>query len=356
MEEWFDEGVPHSPKGKKRKKDYKLMKVEQYVFDDTTLRVLYKLRRRGVLKGLGGPVSAGKESIVFHAIGGSASGCDEIALKMYKVSTSNFNAMLEYIIGDPRFDNIKKDRRSVVFTWARKEFKNLKRAYNAGVSVPRPVAYDKNVLVMEFIGENGVAAPRLKDVPDDMLREEAERIFERIIQNVRRLYEGNLVHADLSEFNILLKFAGERSYEEKKHKSTRKVNGNVKEDDENGRKNVKTERVEMKRDGPEYQAEDDQDEDVEDVAYDEEELCEECADEEDGRDEEDERGEAGFEMSEDMLRDAEPVFIDFGQALLLAHPRAMDFLLRDIKNITSFFNKLGLDVHYEDVYERIMSA
>ncbi|RLG37158.1 hypothetical protein DRN79_03670, partial [Methanosarcinales archaeon] len=122
------------------------------------------------------------------------------------------------------------------------------------------------------------------------------------------------------------------------------------------RKNVKIEREEMKRDGPEYQDEDDQDEDVEDVAYDGEELCEECADEEDGRDEEDERGEAGFEMSEDMLRDAEPVFIDFGQALLLAHPRAMDFLLRDIKNITSFFNKLGLDVHYEDVYERIMSA
>jgi RIO kinase 1 len=64
------------------------------------------------------------------------------------------------------------------------------------------VVLRKNILLMTFIGKNGVPAPRLKDakLSDEKLRE----MYMQCILAMRRLYqEGHLVHADLSEYNIL---------------------------------------------------------------------------------------------------------------------------------------------------------
>ncbi len=210
IERWVSER--QLPKGKRRKKDFRDRKTEQYVFDIPTLETLYKFAQKGILTALGGPISRGKESVIFHAIGAEE---EELALKIYKINTANFNAMLDYIIGDPRFQHIKKDHRSIVFAWARKEFKNLKRAVDAGVRVPRPIICDNNVLIMEFIGKDGVPAPRLKDIPEDILISDVnpEELFLRIISAIKALYEkGTLVHADLSEFNIVMKGYVEREF------------------------------------------------------------------------------------------------------------------------------------------------
>ncbi len=201
---WLKREERPLPKGKKRKKDYREFKTEEYVFEPTTLETLYKFAKRGIIKALGGPVSRGKEAIVFHALGDAD---EELAIKIYKLSTSNFNAMLDYIMGDPRFTHIKKDRRSVVFTWARKELKNLKRASDAGVPVPRPIACINNVLIMEFVGEGGIAAPRLRDIPPEVLTRdfELEELLKLITSYLKALYkDAGMVHADLSEFNILM--------------------------------------------------------------------------------------------------------------------------------------------------------
>ena len=211
IEKWVSDR--QLPKGKRRKKDYRDRKTEQYVFDIPTLETLYKFSNKGIITALGGPISRGKESVIFHALGAEE---EELAIKMYKISTANFNAMLDYIIGDPRFKNIKKDHRSTIFAWARKEFKNLNRAFDAGVRVPQPIVCDKNVLIMEFIGKEGIAAPRLKDIPVDILKDdfEPEELFLRIITSVKTLYEkGKLVHADLSEYNIVMKGYVEREFE-----------------------------------------------------------------------------------------------------------------------------------------------
>lgn len=196
------------PTGKWRKKDFCDRKTEGYVLDVSTLETLYKFSNKGLLKALGGPISRGKEAVIFHALGVEK---DELAIKVYKVNTATFNLMRDYIVGDPRFENIKKDHRSIIFAWARKEYKNLKRARNAGICVPEPVACDKNVLLMEFIGKDEIAAPRLKDIPVEILEEdfELDELFHRIISAVKTLYEkGTMVHADLSEFNILMKGYG----------------------------------------------------------------------------------------------------------------------------------------------------
>jgi RIO kinase 1 len=84
----------------------------------------------------------------------------------------------------------------------KKEFKNLERAYLAGVRVPKPIAFLNNVLVMEFIGSDATPSPMLKSVT----LSQPEEVFRDLLINVKKLYcRANLVHADLSEYNILVK-------------------------------------------------------------------------------------------------------------------------------------------------------
>ncbi len=202
VEKWISER--QAPRGKWRKKDFRDRKTEQYVFDVPTLETLYKFAQKGLITALGGPISRGKESVIFHALGAEEK---ELAIKLYKMNTATFNAMADYILGDPRFKGIKKDHRSIIFAWARKEYKNLMRALEAGVRVPTPLACDRNVLIMEFIGRDGIAAPRLRDVPAELLTEAIglEELFQQIVAAMKLLYtKAELVHADLSEFNILL--------------------------------------------------------------------------------------------------------------------------------------------------------
>ena len=50
----------------------------------------------------------------------------------------------------------------MVRTWAEKEMRNLVRMYTAGLQVPEPILLRGHVLLMEFIGEDGWPAPKLK--------------------------------------------------------------------------------------------------------------------------------------------------------------------------------------------------
>jgi RIO kinase 1 len=170
------------------------------VFDDAALMALYGLAKKGYIDAMGGSVSTGKEANVFHAI---SKEYGEVAVKIFMMSTANFNAMKEYILGDPRFTGIKHAKRDIILAWAKKEFKNLLRAKEAGVRVPEPYVVKRNILLMEFMGKDGIPMPQLKDVI--MAQDDAERIFNRIVEYMNLLYvKANLVHADLSEYNILV--------------------------------------------------------------------------------------------------------------------------------------------------------
>lgn len=185
-----------------RIKDSDQREVFADVFDTATLMALYDLSRKGYIDALGGSVSTGKEANIFHAVS-KKDDLLEIAVKIYMISTANFNAMKEYILGDPRFAGIKQNKRDIIFAWAKKEFKNLKRAEDAGIRVPKPYITKRNILLMEFIGKDGIPMPQLKDV--NLSQEEAQNIFNRIIEYMNLLYsKAKLVHADLSEYNILV--------------------------------------------------------------------------------------------------------------------------------------------------------
>ncbi|RLG26350.1 serine protein kinase RIO [Methanosarcinales archaeon] len=183
-----------------KERDSDERKVTENVFDNATLKTLYHLSNSGHIKAFGGPISTGKEANVFQATGKDDR---EIAVKIYRISSSNFKAILGYIIGDHRFDNVKRTKKEIIIAWARKEFQNLLRARNAEIRVPKPVKVERNVLLMEFIGEDGIASPQLRDVRPT--KKDAEKIFEEIIEYMRRLYQdAGMVHGDLSEYNILI--------------------------------------------------------------------------------------------------------------------------------------------------------
>lgn len=201
----FDEDlIDRVARRKERKvlKDSELAEVLEEVFDYWTVKAIYKLMNKGVISKIYGAVAAGKESRVYW--GESPSG-DSIAVKIFLVTTAEFRrGRLKYIEGDPRFRMARKDMRSIVRLWCHKEYRNLKRAYEHGIRVPKPYAHLENVLIMEFIdaGAPGVPAPLIKDLPP----ENPEKSFREILGYVEKMYrDAKLVHADLSEYNILNK-------------------------------------------------------------------------------------------------------------------------------------------------------
>ncbi|CAN8284203.1 unnamed protein product [Cochlearia groenlandica] len=174
--------------------------VEQ-VLDPRTRMVLFRMLNRGVFNDVNGCISTGKEANVYHA---TKSDGAELAIKVYKTSVLVFKDRDRYVQGDYRFRHgyCRHNPRKMVKTWAEKEHRNLKRLQAAGIRCPVPILLRLHVLVMEFIGRDGWAAPRLKDasLSLDKLR---ESYLELIIQ-MRTLYQKcKLVHGDLSEYNIL---------------------------------------------------------------------------------------------------------------------------------------------------------
>lgn len=173
--------------------------VGSEVFDRLTLQTLYKLAKMGYINQLQGAISTGKEANVFKGIDDEG---NFVAVKIYRVGTSDFKKMQYYIQGDPRFNVRTSNKRQLINTWVTKELRNLTRAQEAGVGVPRPLIAKNNVLVMEFIGD------KLGN-PAQLLRHSKitnpEHVAEQILKYVKILYnDANLVHGDLSGYNILI--------------------------------------------------------------------------------------------------------------------------------------------------------
>lgn len=232
-----------------RIRDADQWKVRDDVFDEVTLLALYKLIHKKMITGVGGSISTGKEANVLY---GEKDG-DALAIKIYMIRTANFKAMTEYIDGDPRFSNVRRTRKEIIFAWTKKEFSNLSRARDAGVRVPAPYAFDRNILLMEFLGEEGHAYTQLRYAEMD----DPPAVYQSVVGDMKLLFsKAKLVHADLSEYNIL--WDGERHY-----------------------------------------------------------------------------------------------VIDMGQAVTLDHPRALQFLMRDVRNVNRFFSTFGDIVEDKSLFESI---
>ncbi len=169
-------------------------KTYKGVFDLFTEETLHRLIGKQLFDGLESPIFIGKESNVFTSLKNS----EKRIVKIYRLETCNFNRMYDYLKYDFRFQNLKKQKRKVILTWVQREYRNLLVARDAGVKVPTPLAVLNNVLVLEFIGDRN-PAPQLKDAGP----KNPKKFFKQVIEEIKRLYKAKLVHADLSQFNIL---------------------------------------------------------------------------------------------------------------------------------------------------------
>ncbi|MBN1502834.1 serine protein kinase RIO [Candidatus Woesearchaeota archaeon] len=168
-------------------------KVYKNVFDKFTIHTLFKLISQGHFDGLHGPHKIGKESNIYLAEKDKRF----VIVKIYRLETCNFNKMYSYIRSDPRYIGLQKKRRKIIFAWVQREYRNLLKAREV-INVPTPYVFLNNVLVMEMIGDSGPALMIKDHVPSN-----TKLFFNLTIDSIRRLYKAGLIHADLSEFNIL---------------------------------------------------------------------------------------------------------------------------------------------------------
>lgn len=186
--------------------------TSEQVLDPRTRMLLLQMINRGIVSEIHGCLSTGKEANVYHAM--SVSEDEDAApihraIKVYKTSILVFKDRDKYVTGEFRFRQgySKSNNRAMVKLWAEKEMRNLRRIYATGIPCPEPLYLRLHVLAMGFIGSSkGVPAPRLKDV--EFSSEEAEEryrsLYIELLGYMRVMYQTcRLVHADLSEYNML---------------------------------------------------------------------------------------------------------------------------------------------------------
>lgn len=188
-------------KRKRPKREEKMDKREDYleeqVFDRETRLALAKLRQSGHFDSLEYPIAKGKEAIVFLA---ATRDGGRVAVKIYRIDTSNFVKMHDYLDGDPRFAHTSRSRFETVVAWARKEYSNLKAFHEARAAVPVPFGFLRNIVVMEFFGVENIAFSTLAELGT----EHAQKDYDFMLEQVKRIYQAGFVHSDVSEYNILV--------------------------------------------------------------------------------------------------------------------------------------------------------
>ena len=192
---WIPEDRDAWKKRKRLIRDEASRKIFAQVFDKPTLDTIEELARKKYFEQIEFVIATGKEGNVFRCKAGD----DFLALKIYKVETSDFKHMMDYIIGDERFKDVRKDKLEIVKAWTKKEYRNLEDFTKARVRVPLPIIAIRNCLLMEFIGKDGVSAPRAKDLPFS----DPQKQYDLMCEYMAKMVNAKVVHSDLSEYNIM---------------------------------------------------------------------------------------------------------------------------------------------------------
>ena len=167
----------------------------------------------GLITEVLGIVRKGKEANVYCCRGSDLAGREYVAAKVYRsLEQRGFRNDAAYQTGKDR--PLRKGREKRALTnktefgrkvqagiWIHSEFDTLRMLHGAGADVPEPLSCSGSAILMEFIGDGAEAAPMLARV--SMAPEEATRCLRRIIDNVTLWLRCNLIHGDLSAYNIL---------------------------------------------------------------------------------------------------------------------------------------------------------
>ncbi len=160
-------------------------------FDAYDLLALSDLVAKGTLDAIGERIGVGKESVVYQAFGDMP-----LALKFHRQGRTSFKHVR-------RLRHTLPDKSGVPWIFAaslaaRQEHRIMEKLWPE-VSIPRPVGISRHVLAMEF-----VSGPLLHRVS----LSHPEKALDQILAEVAKALRLGIIHADLSEFNIMMLESG----------------------------------------------------------------------------------------------------------------------------------------------------
>jgi RIO kinase 2 len=149
------------------------------------------LVKAAVIASFGQTLGVGKEADVYDALSPTGK---RIAVKFHRLGRISF-----------RQTRRKRGYVREHSTWlfqshlaAEKEFQAMQLVYENGVSVPEPISQNRHVIAMGMI--EGAQLNKYKDIG------KPEKVLKEILRNIRKAYlKAHVIHADLSEYNIILK-------------------------------------------------------------------------------------------------------------------------------------------------------
>jgi RIO kinase 2 len=157
------------------------------VFGGYDTLALSTLTHNGTISALGTQIGEGKESVVYDALG-----LGPVAIKFHRVGGRSFSSARlnrEYMPEEGHCPWLIASRKS-----AEREYEALK-ILHSNVSVPLPIDQNRHTVVMSLINGQNLNRCSL---------EAPEEVLDEILDNVRNAYRAGVIHADLSEFNILM--------------------------------------------------------------------------------------------------------------------------------------------------------
>ncbi len=160
------------------------------------LLALHTLVKKNVISQLGPLIGKGKESDVYSCMDDNGK---IYALKFYRMGRTSFRNIKMYrdIIGDRGHLSWLYVNRLA----AKKEFEALTKIFKLKLNTPKPIAYNRHVIVMSYL--RGKELVYYKQIKNPL------KIFRRIIKQIKIIYQKvHMIHGDLGEFNIVLSERG----------------------------------------------------------------------------------------------------------------------------------------------------
>jgi RIO kinase 1 len=179
---------------------------------DTLQDALDPFLADGLVEDVLYPIKSGKEATVYCCRAGRQLQADFVAAKVYKPKAfRSFRDDAVYREGRVILD--RRARRAAAkrtdfgkhvqsALWTNHEWEVLTILHPAGADVPKPLARSAGGMLLEFVGDADGAAPVLKEA--ELTSADAESIFERLLDNIQLWLAYNIVHADLSAYNVLI--------------------------------------------------------------------------------------------------------------------------------------------------------
>lgn len=159
----------------------------QIDFDAYDLLALSDLVKRDNVTSIGKKIGVGKESVIFEAMGEIP-----LVIKFHRQGRTSFKHVRrarDHLTDLPRLPWLH-----AASIAARHEFQVMQKLY-PHVSIPRPVALSRHAIAMEHVFGDQLNRVELSN-PQDCL--------ETILEEVGSAYSLGIVHADLSEFNVMI--------------------------------------------------------------------------------------------------------------------------------------------------------